>query len=436
MLTLSLAMIVRNEAEWLEPCLESVRGLVDEMVLLDTGSTDGTPDLARRLGARVHSFEWCDDFSAARNASLGHCGGDWVLVLDADEELDADAHDRVRACLAQDATWAFRVILRNYFSTGLFTNLDQAPQPRTSTHGRAATFSHQVDFPGLRLFRRLPWAQYEGRIHELVDGAFERRGLAILPTGILVHHFGKTLSDREAAKRSLYLEMARIDAREHPDRAQAQFNLLQQAMNAHDWPTTLEAALAYQALAAEGPPLVLYAGAVALQSLGRNAEALAWFDRLLGARPDHAAGLVRKGVSLAALGRTDEAHAAFEAATGAAPSYALAYLNHSELAQAQGRPELAREILARGLQAQPGDTALWEALVRLGLTQQDIPTAVLDAWKALRAAPSGGGGLWQRLVALSLLEQGREGLAREIVAQGLRVHPGDPDLGALGQRLA
>ena len=89
MARLSLAMIVRNEAGRLGACLESARGVADEMVVLDTGSTDGTREVAAAHGARVETFPWIDDFAAARNASLGLCTGDWTLVLDADERLDA-----------------------------------------------------------------------------------------------------------------------------------------------------------------------------------------------------------------------------------------------------------------------------------------------------------------------------------------------------------
>lgn len=80
-------MIVKNEEIALPKCLSSVKGVVDEMVVLDTGSTDRTPEIAREFGARVYHFEWCNDFSVARNQSLKYIQGDWVLVLDADEVL-------------------------------------------------------------------------------------------------------------------------------------------------------------------------------------------------------------------------------------------------------------------------------------------------------------------------------------------------------------
>lgn len=85
--SIALVMITKNEAACLERCLSSVAGLVDEMIVVDTGSTDGTIDIASQLGARVYHFQWTNDFAAARNAALRLSNADWNLVLDADEWL-------------------------------------------------------------------------------------------------------------------------------------------------------------------------------------------------------------------------------------------------------------------------------------------------------------------------------------------------------------
>ena len=79
---ISLAMIVKDEQATLAHSLESVSRLVDEMIIVDTGSSDGTIDIAKNFGAQVHHFKWRDDFAAARNESLKHCTGDWALILD------------------------------------------------------------------------------------------------------------------------------------------------------------------------------------------------------------------------------------------------------------------------------------------------------------------------------------------------------------------
>ncbi len=82
---ISLAMIVKNEEEVLSECLNSVKDIVDEMVLVDTGSKDNTVNIAKEFGAKLYEFKWCNDFSLARNFAAEKCSGDWILVLDADE---------------------------------------------------------------------------------------------------------------------------------------------------------------------------------------------------------------------------------------------------------------------------------------------------------------------------------------------------------------
>src|SRR4051795_2389135 len=92
-------MIVKNEQENLPACLESVRGLFDEIVVVDTGSTDRTMEIALEFGARVFDFVWVDDFAAARNAALARATGDYAFWLDADDVLDPPQRAKLQALL-------------------------------------------------------------------------------------------------------------------------------------------------------------------------------------------------------------------------------------------------------------------------------------------------------------------------------------------------
>src|SRR5215467_136999 len=96
----SLCMIVRNEEQHLAECLECVADLMDEIVVVDTGSTDRTRDVAGRFGARVFDFPWVDSFAAARNESLRHATGDWIFWLDADERLTPPNRTKLRRLFA------------------------------------------------------------------------------------------------------------------------------------------------------------------------------------------------------------------------------------------------------------------------------------------------------------------------------------------------
>lgn len=426
---LSLAMIVKDEERFLKHCLESVRDLVDEIVIVDTGSSDATVAIAHGFGARVFHARWQDDFAAARNEALSHCLGDWVLILDADEALDALDHPRVRAACAQEAVPAWRLTLRNYVPSGTMCNLDQAAQPNRSPYREGAAQAQYADTEAIRLCRRLPGLAFKGRVHELLAPYFLERHLPMERLDAVVHHYGKTLPARELGKAAYYLALAQKDAEAAPQDYQAQFNLLNAALGAEDWAQVLAAGAACRRLLPGfAEPLVLLGLGMAHQHQGEPAEALADLEELLAAYPDHGMGLVRSALSLAVLGRFGEAKAALERATAVAPGFALAWLNLSEIQTQTGEGEDARLTLLRGLKAGPGEGSLWEALVRLDLQLQRIDLALLDAQAAIEAQPQGGQGLWHRLVATDLLRQGRSGEARSLVRLGLEAFPGDAEL--------
>lgn len=92
-------MIVKNEEHNLLRCLNSVKNLVDEMIIVDTGSTDGTVEIAKSFGAEVHHFEWTGSFSDARNFSMKRAKGDWILIMDADDEMYPYEPSEIRALI-------------------------------------------------------------------------------------------------------------------------------------------------------------------------------------------------------------------------------------------------------------------------------------------------------------------------------------------------
>ncbi|MHC5939376.1 tetratricopeptide repeat protein [Nostoc sp.] len=142
---LSLCMIVKNEAATLPKCLNSVRKVVDEMVVLDTGSIDRTPNIAQQLGAKVYHFKWCNDFSAARNAALKYVTSDWILVLDADETLTPTIVPQLREAIARDEYLLINLVRQE-------VGAEQSPYSLVS-----------------RLFRNHPDIRFDRPYHALVD---------------------------------------------------------------------------------------------------------------------------------------------------------------------------------------------------------------------------------------------------------------------------
>ncbi len=123
----SAAMIVRNEARFLAGCLDSLAGLVDEIVVVDTGSTDHSPDIAAAHGARVHHHAWREDFSAARNEALDCAVGDWILYIDADERVRPYDRSRLEHELADPSLCAMAV--RFHPRTGYTAACIRPPHP-------------------------------------------------------------------------------------------------------------------------------------------------------------------------------------------------------------------------------------------------------------------------------------------------------------------
>jgi glycosyltransferase involved in cell wall biosynthesis len=152
---LSLCVIVRDEASLLPACLASVEGLVDELVVCDTGSLDRSVEIARAAGAVVVHHAWDEDFAGARNAALDAASGDWILVLDADERLSRGGREALRRALAEDDFDLGLLPLHNA------SRLDASEDEVLSGRARRGA-------PVLlaRLFRRDPSLRWEGRVHE------------------------------------------------------------------------------------------------------------------------------------------------------------------------------------------------------------------------------------------------------------------------------
>ncbi|HBV85548.1 MAG TPA: glycosyl transferase family 2 [Desulfosporosinus sp.] len=146
---ISLTMIVKNESDHIANCLDSVKDLVDEIVIVDTGSTDDTVSIAQRYTSNVYFLSWQNDFSAARNFAIEHASGDWILALDADEQVICQDQDNLHSLInRENDKESFLLPLLNPIS-------DSAQEYNT--------------FYVLRLFRNNGRYKYVGKIHEQVS---------------------------------------------------------------------------------------------------------------------------------------------------------------------------------------------------------------------------------------------------------------------------
>ncbi len=172
----TLSMIVKNEEKMLRGCLESAKNLVDEIVIVDTGSTDNTVAIAEEFGAKVYHFDWIDDFAAARNEALKYSSGKWILYLDADERL------------APVDVVNFRESLSKLDSDkgGLICTIES---PHAKLTGGEADI-HRGSYP--RIFRNLgiDKVKFQGRVHEQISPSLKDNNLELLQSDVVIQHLG------------------------------------------------------------------------------------------------------------------------------------------------------------------------------------------------------------------------------------------------------
>jgi glycosyltransferase involved in cell wall biosynthesis len=215
--TISLCMIVKNEERVLGDCLTSIKPWVDEIIVIDTGSTDRTVEIAKGHGAKVHHFPWTKSFSAARNESLKYATGDWILWMDADDTIPPECGAGLR-----DAT-----LLAEEKVCGLMMQVRIPPAP-----GEVG----QTVVDHVKLFRNGMGLKFEGRIHEQILEPIYKAGGEIRRTDMYVVHSGYDYSiEGQKQKRARDLSLLELDLSERPDHPFVLFNIGMTAFHMKDF---------------------------------------------------------------------------------------------------------------------------------------------------------------------------------------------------------
>ena len=342
---LSFSMIVRNEEARLADCLASVRELADEMVVVDTGSTDATIAVAEAASARVEQVEWPGDFAPARNTALTFLNGDWVLVLDADEQLRPEVIPSLKALMAQPDVLVINL---------LRYEVGAAMAPYSSVS---------------RLFRRHPAIRWSRPYHSMIDDSVgellasepqwriaDCREPAILHDG----YRPELLAGTDKAERLRQAMQSELDTRPGDPYASAKLGGLMISEGQHDQAIPLlrrgldqatgDSAERYELLLHLGLALTPRdpSGAVACY---RQALAIPLDARIsLGARLNLAARLMEQG-------ELDEAIALTQTATQRAPEVALGWYNLGLMLRRRGDIAAALEAYSRAVELDPDNAA-------------------------------------------------------------------------------
>ena len=222
-------MIVRNEAANLPACLASCADLFDELVIVDTGSTDETKAIALQAldkhgnPASVFDFAWCDDFSAARNESLRHATGDWIFWMDADDRLDDENKGRLRSLLAGLGDPC------GYEAIGV------------SRHPGGEVVSSSK----LRLFHRSLGMKWRWRVHE---NLFPLDAIEIKPSGVSIIHVGSLDTKAVAAKSSRNLRILWREVQDRPEEPALRYYIGSELTYQGDYATALASLHACRAM--------------------------------------------------------------------------------------------------------------------------------------------------------------------------------------------
>lgn len=219
---ISLCIIVKNEEDWIEGAVQSVRSIVSEVIIADTGSTDSTPTRVKELADKSFELPWTDSFAEARNATLSKATQPWILVLDADERVAAGDLYLITDAVKSDSVHGYHLMQRNY----VFGNNIVDWTPNQSHYEEGSRYPGYVDNPLIRLFRNSTDLRFHGAVHEIID---PRRAPAhfkfpVIPA--VIHHYGKVRGEeRVQAKQRFYLALGLKKVQEEPANAKAYFDL-------------------------------------------------------------------------------------------------------------------------------------------------------------------------------------------------------------------
>ena len=230
-------MITKNEEKYLEQCLDSVKEIADEIIIVDTGSTDSTKDIAKKFDAKIFEFKWTDNFSAARNESLKHATKEWILVMDADEIIEKKDLDKIKNIINNPRDFAGfsleqKSYIKNYFEGALENNSD---------------FKLINEYPFyisnflVRLFKNNLGLEFRHRVHELVEDSIEEKNLKYKKIDVALHHFGSLKNENLISEiTGQYSKLIIQDLKENPENARYNYQAARMFLGQNDFSNALK----------------------------------------------------------------------------------------------------------------------------------------------------------------------------------------------------
>lgn len=342
-------MIAKNEEAVIGRCLDSVRELVSEMILVDTGSTDRTVEIAKSFGAKVLFEAWQDDFSAPRNISLKEASSDWILVLDADEGIAREDHDEIRK-LTLDKRYCYEFLQRHYSDDYRLSDFKPCRgEYKNWEAGHGGYFESNL----VRLFPNREGIHYKGAVHELVEHSIRELGRhKIIRTRVPIHHYGHTKSAKKKNKAPTYTLLGETKIIERPEDWKNHFELAVEHNNNSRHEESLKSFINAIALNPTYVPSWLNMGYV-LCEMGKYEEALESLDTALKLDPKCEEAFCNMGVTYLRQGKHAEAAKCFLRAIELKKNYVNAYLNLGRAMWSLGNAREAIDAFLRAIDLLP-----------------------------------------------------------------------------------
>ena len=327
-LKLSLCMIVKNEEKHLGYALKAIQDLVDEIIIVDTGSTDRSKEIAARFTSKIFDFKWCDDFSAARNEALKHSSGDWILILDADEMIPKENHFLIEEALNNWNIQGYKILTKNYSNesnvSGFVAWDDSEEERKKISKGWYPSIK-------VRLFQNQKNICFTGRVHEVIDYSIIYAQGKISELNASVHHLGTLNSDKLLDKTKKYLEINQTQVLADPQNSKAYFELgvenknlgkLDLAEKLFEKSLSLDQTFNY---------LALLNLAVVQQKQNKYLEAIENYQKIITENPNSPEAHFGIGFCNFKLNKIPEAIESFQLSIKNNPNYLDAYINLAAL---------------------------------------------------------------------------------------------------------
>lgn len=370
---ISACLIAKNEEKWIGDCLRHLKPHVAEMIVVDTGSTDKTMEIARAEGARVSQVKWENDFAKARNVSLDKATQRWILIIDPDERIAEKDFAKIKALTEKKDIMAYSFDTRNYSSNTLASGFKPSKGEYAEEKGYAGYFESRK----VRLFQNIPTIRFVGSVHELVESTIKGR---IEVSTVPFHHYGSTDEvTKEKGKHQLYQSQGAKKIQEQPNDWKAHFELGIEYLTAGE-PVKAVKDLEKANQLKPSDPLILSNLGYAYMESGKLDRARTILDECLKKEPSHHDALLNRGVTEMRAEKWNEAFKYFQMILKVHPNSFSTYRNMGLCFAHQKQFKQAAECFDRALKIFPQYN---EARIDLGLVcfaggRPDIAKGVLE----------------------------------------------------------